>query len=391
MSAHPFGADTGLLPADILTNPARWQVGGYGYAWPQPPPVATPEGMLLAWNPAPTQFPTSLALHFVRPQQPLQAGQAYTLTITAAGDRIGWHAEVAYQTKSARAPAGVPHTVQHTFVDTGGDTLVGLSTPRAVDWRNAGTHLVTGMTLTQVGDLLATPTGDADVLLIASQPGTLLRDGVPVRGGQLTEPGSILDREAPAGRTLTYTLVTADDPTLVAVAVVVVDPTVTSLPTLQHPYDDTLRVPFTIVDDTPRQAAVNGTVHRPLDGLPRVVYRGRDLRTGTLTVRCTAEQDRLLDVLLADGSPMLLRTPAGCPVQPDRWLHIDPAIREHTHPHANTFQWQLPYTQVQRPAGDLEPPLVSSYLQVRLTYPTYAALLDAHPTYRDLLITPSLP
>jgi len=158
------------------------------------------------------------------------------------------------------------------------------------------------------------------------------------------------------------------------------------LPVLSHPVLP-LAVAVTIENDTPREWQTSGTVHAPLDGgAPIATYVPRRIVTGTLSIPTTDAGIAFIAQLFDDGSPLLLRTPPGCPVT-DAWLFCETLSR--ARPIADrSLSWvSVPYTVVGAPLIVETPdPLPWTWEAVPGEWASWQ-LVDV-PTWLDLLREP---
>lgn len=137
-----------LTPADTLTDVALWEAPGFGYAIPQPDPVAVAEGIELSWNPTPTEGGNG-AVHGVRVQ--LDEGVAYRITITVQADAgaAPWRPCLSYVASGEYVtPDGTEQTaVLEGVMPSTQNNVIGVEVNSGGDWPNAGQHVVTGLTI----------------------------------------------------------------------------------------------------------------------------------------------------------------------------------------------------------------------------------------------------
>lgn len=109
---------------------------------------------------------------------------------------------------------------------------------------------------------------------------------------------------------------------------------------------------------------------------PVAVSLLRSSERGELHLTTLTDDERVaLLALLADGTPLLLSTPAGYGVG-NAYISVGDVVENRVSPLGAepARAWSLPFIAVDRPAGSALPPPV-----------TYAALHTADPTYRDVL------
>lgn len=210
----------------------------------------------------------------------------------------------------------------------------------------------------------------------------------PVRtpdGGLLAISGgtaSLVDNEPPYGSAVTYTVAAGNNPTATA--------TVTSTRAwLTHLGAPNKSVPLTVVSLKERQRTADRGVFDILGRANPVIVSGgaRSGASGTLIVRTTTAAERAaMDAVLDDSQPLLLNVPAGKSwginalyvsigdSTEARLLDYGPEQRRH---------WTLPYTVVDRPAGNTRAPV--TWADVAAKYPTWADI-PAGTTWAQLAV-----
>lgn len=228
-----------------------------------------------------------------------------------------------------------------------------------------------------LGAVLLTITGAAAGTTITRDAG----DGPqPVRFGTDLAAGDHLltDYECPLGVPATYS-----DGTDTATVVLE-----SAYPWLSHPFLP-LAVRVTVQNDTPRESEAPGTVLVPVDGgTPTVTYTPRNVVTGNLRIPSADDDVPFLSTLFADGSPLLLRTPPGCPIG-DRWVWAGLISRDRPMPDGDLSWLDVPYTVVRRPADIAPSPVPWTWEQVPLAHTTWTAVIAAYGTWRGLLAGPA--
>ncbi len=133
-----------LTYGDELTSPARWAVGGFGYAWPQDPPTVVAEGMQFTWNPAPSQ---GSGHGFQGVYFELDAGRRYWLRLTVKADAgaARWRATQGFRYSSEWVTPDGSEVSMDLELEAIDDysSFFGIEVENS-DWPNAGTHIVTG-------------------------------------------------------------------------------------------------------------------------------------------------------------------------------------------------------------------------------------------------------
>lgn len=165
--------------------------------------------------------------------------------------------------------------------------------------------------ITATAQPLTVPPSIAVELTGVTPGGILLRDGTPVRGGAITAASqTVIDYDAPLGRTVVYTYGPDSAPAIVSSATA----------WLCHPSSPSLSRPVTIVNDDPFTLSARGTVHRPLSGgAPFAVYGPRSGRSGDLQLTLLWADRSALTALARGGTPLLVRTPPACLID-DQWI-----------------------------------------------------------------------
>ena len=231
----------------------------------------------------------------------------------------------------------------------------------------------------------------------ADAPATVWRsaagaDPLPVRGAvSLTGDGVVSDDyEAPLGVLLTYTVVPDTPPGSPAAATATTTLDGTALgPILVHPTDPTRNLPVTVVDDTPVTARSPGTVHHVLGApLPTVTYTRRNDVQRTLTLWAPYTGKRALFDATADGSPMLLKVPAGCPaVSGWRWLEtITATKRRNDVTGARGVDVSIAAYDIATPSGYITTDPANSWAAVQAFTPggTWQDVKDTYAAWSDV-------
>lgn len=209
--------------------------------------------------------------------------------------------------------------------------------------------------------------------------GALTRNGVTVRGGEaLTGDAIVDDYEAPFGVDLVYEL---DDSGAVTGRL---DVTSAWLTSATDP-----GMPVTVRDQDPRTYTAPGRTYQPLgSNWPVAVHTVRSVHEGTLDLLADHAQSNQLRDLIADGTPLLLRTPAGCTVD-DMWLWPGVIDRTRQGPATNPlWLWSMQYQRVQDPSGSVTIDPSNAWAAVTATHPTWDELVASHPTWFDVALTP---
>lgn len=198
----------------------------------------------------------------------------------------------------------------------------------------------------------------------------LVRGGTALPSGDLT----ITDHEAPLDVPLVYRVTGGGE----------------SVTTLQgvgswltHPDGRSMRV--TIQNDDPLDYGADGQAHDVLGALlPLITYYPRSTRTGNLALQVPWADRPNLWSLIADGSPLLLRVPAGCQVD-GGWGWAESIT--HTHAvNAERAQVTLQYRRCQPPALDsITPPVAWTWAGVDSTWATWADVVADRSTWAALI------
>lgn len=209
----------------------------------------------------------------------------------------------------------------------------------------------------------------------------------PVRDANPTAPGvtAVNDREAPFGVPILYTA--TDSGGVIHYATATLDGTA---PRLDHAGIASLGVSVRIVSDSPPEWAGASAVHDVIGRRdPIVTAQPMRLRSGTLTLAADSITDvAALVALLADGSPVLLRTPCASLFR-DGWLSVS-AVREDAPNPRHPFRTvALAYRECGRPSGGSAGSLPWTYGDVLTEHGTYAEVRDAYARYADLAAGPT--
>lgn len=152
---------------------------------------------------------------------------------------------------------------------------------------------------------------------------------------------------------------------------------------LTHPDGRSMRV--TVQNDDPLEYGSDGQAHDVLGSLlPLVTYYPRSTRTGDLALRIPWADRATLWSLVSDGSPLLLRAPAGCMLD-SGWLW--PESIQHTHAvNAPDAQVTLQYRRVAAPPlTGTTPPVAWTWAAVDSTWADWSAVVAARASWADLL------
>lgn len=199
----------------------------------------------------------------------------------------------------------------------------------------------------------------------------------PVRGmvGLAAGDHLLTDRECPFGILALYAA--GDDTAVVTL--------VSAYPVLSHPLLP-LVIPVTIENDSPVDWETPGTVHVPVDaGDVTATFVPRRVVQGNLRVPIADRDVASASQIFADGSPLLLRTPPGCPVG-DRWIWAGTVTRERPVADGDLSWVDVPYTRVAAPAVPETPTPVWDWDAVPLAYARWDTITDV--SWLDLLAGP---
>ena len=228
---------------------------------------------------------------------------------------------------------------------------------------------------------------DAPATVYRTEPGGTAQ---PVRGGvAVAGDGVVLDDyEAPLGVVLTYSVAPDATGTAVASDTITLDGTVLG-PILIHPTDPTRNLPVTLVDDTPVTAVAPGTVHHVLGAdLPLVTYTRRNDVRRSITLWTPYSGKRAVFDATADGSPMLLKVPAGCPgVTGWRWLETIVAEKRRGDVTGRSgVDVTIDAVDIATPAGFITTDPGNSWAAVEQFTPpgTWQAVKDTYSTWADV-------
>ena len=223
------------------------------------------------------------------------------------------------------------------------------------------------------------------VIVTGATGGHLYRDDgngpVIVRNGYtITGEAALDDYEAPVDVPVTYYL---DD------ATETVTLPGTSGPFLIHPTDPLRNMAVTVVEDDPVTVTAPGTVHQVLAApLPLVTYTARNLYETELSLWVEWERRHALETLLSDGSPVLLKAPAGCAFD-GGWYWVESYRRRNTDRRATRgMRVEARTVRVETPGGYISADPTNSYAAIVAFHTDYADVAAAHPSYLDLLQTP---
>lgn len=217
---------------------------------------------------------------------------------------------------------------------------------------------------------------------------------VPVRGAvSVTSDTIVDDYECPLDVPVTY-LAVPDDPAapVEATATVTLDGSVIGLPVLVHPTDPTRNLPVVLVDDTPVEAVSRGTVHHIIGArLPVVTHGPRNDVRRELRVWVAYDALPLVWQATDDGSPLLVKVPAGCALTPGwRWVERIVAAKRGQDPRGRQgMNLTLTTFDVDTPTGYVTADPVNSWAAVQAYTPggTWQAVKDTYPTWLDVRTT----
>lgn len=221
--------------------------------------------------------------------------------------------------------------------------------------------------------------GRVRVVVQDAQGGQLLRDGQPVRGAEaLTGDHLVDDYEAPFGVPVTYTLEDAPEQT-----------TTLAVDTAWLSSATDPGLPVTVRDQDPRTYSAPGRTYRPIGSRwPVAVYTERSHHAGTLQLLADPADSNLLRDLVADGSPLLLRTPPGCALD-TMWMFTGQVERLRlASPTHDVWTWSLPYERVAGPSGSVTIDPSNAWVAVTATHPTWTDLVAGHADWFDVALTP---
>lgn len=225
---------------------------------------------------------------------------------------------------------------------------------------------------------------DVPASLVRVEP----RGPVPVRGGgALTGAGAFVDDyECPLDVEVEYRLVDDTSGDVLASQTITLDGSVLGA-VLVHPTDPGRLLPVRVVDDTPVEARTPGTVHHVIGlDLPLVTYTRRNdvrrlLRLWTPYAGLPAVWDAT-----DDGSPMLLKVPAGCAaVHGWRWLERIRGTKRGEDPTgARGVDVEVEAVDVATPAGVVSSAPGNSWGAVRQNLDTWADVAASFDTWLDV-------
>lgn len=154
---------------------------------------------------------------------------------------------------------------------------------------------------------------------------------------------------------------------------------------LKNPRRPNLNTKITVTDFSeivrPARAGLFNVIGRMY---PIAVTDVRGGRQFTLTVT-TGTLDAAIDLetRLAQGDPVLLHVPAGCPVPGGYYVVGDVTIDRHSRRTLRRF-FELPLTEVAAPANSIYSQ-TATYADIEAAYETYGDLLASEPWYSDVL------
>lgn len=161
---------------------------------------------------------------------------------------------------------------------------------------------------------------------------------------------------------------------------------------LTHPIKPALGGRVVVRDDTDRTLTARRGVHQIIGRAdPVAVWDVRASDAGGLIVQTSTAADITnLRALLADGAPLLYRTPS---TWGGEWLYLavgDVGLQRLDGLTATDVlrRWPLPYVAVSRPSGVSQGAVGVTYADVPVAYATYTALAAGEATYADLAIKP---
>lgn len=192
----------------------------------------------------------------------------------------------------------------------------------------------------------------------------------PTQAGAVT----VVDHEAPFGLLRYATTDTGADAVSTTLDV--------SRPWLTNPVSGSyLSIPVTITDDTDWTLEARAFPFDVIDRAdPVVTFYRRASRAGLLTLRYSSagELSNVADVL-EDGTPLLLRTPRGCPF-PTGYRAIELVRIRPDRPGSSTGEIDMDYRTCAAPAG-APAGGAWSWADVPPAYPTWSALRAGLPTW----------
>jgi hypothetical protein len=204
---------------------------------------------------------------------------------------------------------------------------------------------------------------------------------VPVRQGTgLIGDAVIDDYECPLDVPVTYEL----DPDGDTVTVTLPG---TAGPVLVHPTDPTRNLFVAVVDDTPVEARTPGTVHRVVGrALPLVTHTTRNDVRRELVLWLPYAELPALWTLTADGSPLLVKIPAGCAVEVGwRWPErVRVVKRARDRRGTRGVDVELDAFDVDTPAGPITADPVNSWAAVREYVGTWEQVDTTYPSWLDV-------